>query len=179
VAAVTEEIWKPVVGYEGLYEVSNMGRVRKLVRVPMKPKAEKYGYQRIGLYKDGKHKQFLVHRLVAEAFIDNPNDLPIINHKDECPSNNAVENLEWCTYKYNANYGTALKRKSENIPNKKKIMSIDKKTGEKKTYNSIADAYYDVTKRKKYTGSISEAASGKRKSAYGKYWVYVDLEEEK
>lgn len=112
----SEEIWKPVVGYEGLYEVSSYGRVRSLDRYDrmnrfcegriLKLCANRLGYLKAGLCSNDKKKQYLVHRLVAEAFIPNPNNLPIINHKDENPSNNNVDNLEWCTAKYNSNYGT-------------------------------------------------------------------------
>lgn len=69
------------------------------------------GYFRVGLSRNGKEKHFLVHRLVAEAFIPNPERLPLVNHKDENKKNNCVSNLEWCTYEYNANYGTAIERR--------------------------------------------------------------------
>lgn len=108
------EIWKPVVEYEGLYEVSNLGNVYSYKSDRnLKQSKDSNGYIRISLYKDGKATGTLVHRLVAEAFIPNPNNYPIINHKDENPSNNDVENLEWCTYEYNNNYGTRNKRISE------------------------------------------------------------------
>ena len=104
-----KEIWKPVVGYEGLYEVSNLGRVKSLKygkeRI-LRPATDSNGYHQVNLCKDGKVKMYLVHRLVAQAFIPNPHNLPIINHKDERVDNNRVENLEWCTAEYNNNYGT-------------------------------------------------------------------------
>lgn len=108
------EIFKDVVGYEGLYQVSNLGRVRssysgKILRSATK----KRGYQYVNLYKDKISKMHQVHRLVAMTFIPNPNNLPIVNHKDEDPTNNNVENLEWCTHTYNINYGTARQRISE------------------------------------------------------------------
>ena len=112
----SEEIWKPVVGYEGLYEVSNTGQVRSLDKYDsinrfyegriLKLFADRLGYLKVGLSSNGKTKKYLVHRLVAEAFIPNPNNFPIINHKDENPSNDNVDNLEWCNAKYNSNYGT-------------------------------------------------------------------------
>lgn len=167
-----EEVWKPVVGYEGLYEVSSMGRVRRKQWLLMHPKEEKCGYRRVLLTKDGEQKPFLVHRLVAEAFIPNPNNYPIINHMDECPSNNRVGNLEWCTYKHNANWGTNPQRHSENSHNKRGVVAIDIATGERTYYGSIRAASIAMTRGASGGSSISEAASGKRKSAYGKCWYY-------
>lgn len=103
-----EEIWKDITGYEGLYQVSSSGRIKSLnygkERI-LKPYDLK-GYKRIGLFRNGKRKHILIHRLVAGTFIPNPDNLPQINHKDENTSNNRVENLEWCDAKYNNNYGT-------------------------------------------------------------------------
>jgi len=119
------EIWKTVPDFPN-YEVSNFGNVRSVDRVSERNgsnarikgktlKAHKMndGYMRVVLYsgKRDKHKNFPVHRLVASAFIPNPDNLPCINHKDENRSNNCVDNLEWCTHKYNSNYGTAIQRR--------------------------------------------------------------------
>lgn len=110
------EQWKPIVGYEGLYEVSNLGRVKSLnynhtgVEKIMRQQKERNGYLRVGLYRDGKHKIFLVHRLVATAFIPNPIGFNEINHINEDKANNCVENIEWCDCKYNNNYGTRNER---------------------------------------------------------------------
>ena len=108
-----KEYWKPVVGYEGLYEVSNLGRVKSLKfgkeRI-LKPQKDTSGYLCVTLCKNNNQCQFKVHRLVAEAFIPNPNNLPQTNHKDECKTNNIASNLEWCDRKYNVNYGTRTKR---------------------------------------------------------------------
>ena len=124
---MTEE-WKAVEGYEGIYEVSNLGRVRSVDHLARhvsrtgteftvtykgrirKPYTDKDGRQRVMFKKDGKHVAMKVHRLVAEAFIPNPDNLPYINHKDENPSNNRADNLEWCTHEYNVRYGTAIMR---------------------------------------------------------------------
>jgi hypothetical protein len=120
----TEECWKPVVGYEGFYEVSNHGRVRSVTHtiirsngVPtiIKSKLIRFsklpcGYLQVGLHRDGKTKSARIHRLVAMAFIPNPYNLEQINHKDENKTNNYVDNLEWCTPKYNTNYGTGMER---------------------------------------------------------------------
>ena len=112
-----KEVWKAVVGWEGLYEISNLGNVRTLhYKKPylMHPVVDSKGYKRISfvLPNSKKYKRYGVHRLVAEAFIPNPNNLPQINHKDENRANNCVDNLEWCTNKYNCNYGSHRKNVS-------------------------------------------------------------------
>lgn len=123
-----EEQWKDIKGYEGLYQVSNYGKVKRLehkecnsiqeVRILperiLKQTFNFRGYLKVGLSKDNKTKHVFVHRLVAGAFIDNPNNYPQVNHKDEDKTNNCVDNLEWCTNLYNANYGTRRKQKLSN-----------------------------------------------------------------
>lgn len=114
------EIWKDIEGFEGLYQVSNMGRVRSLDRkdkmgrsLKEKVLADKHnnrGYHTIALRRDGNTEYRLIHRLVAKAFLDNPNNWPEVNHKDEDKVNNAASNLEWCSSKYNANFGTRNER---------------------------------------------------------------------
>ena len=113
------ETWRPVVGYEGLYEVSDFGDVRSLnylhtgkTRV-LKLIKEKKGYLLVNLYKEGKMKMYKAHRLVAQAFIDNPDNLPEVNHIDEDKTNNRVSNLEWCNHIYNSNHGTRNQRIAE------------------------------------------------------------------
>lgn len=120
-----KEVWRPIKGYEGLYEVSNLGRVKSVQRTTtLKGYAGKIYtrihrerilsqlfdgrncYLQVGLCKNGKSKRYLVHRLVAEAFIVNPLSLPEVNHIDENKTNNFSTNLEWCTHKYNNNYGS-------------------------------------------------------------------------
>lgn len=166
------EVWKPVVGYEGLYEVSNFGRVRKLEYRLMSGHNHK-GYTRVHLTKDGEKKNVFVHRLVAEAFLPNPDSYPIINHKDERPGNNRVDNLEWCDHKHNANWGTNKERISAHSKNKSAVVAVDIETGEEVTYPSVAAAGKALTGKHVGGSSISEAASGKRKTAYGKIWRYV------
>lgn len=91
------EIWKDIVGYEGLYQVSNLGRVRNKYMHILRPRPDKNGYLRVNLLK----RFYSVHRLVANTFISNPNNYTEINHKDENKSNNSVGNLEWCSRQYN------------------------------------------------------------------------------
>ena len=114
------EEWRPIEGYEGLYEVSNTGLIRSLDRFVgnrnrikgkiLSINIKKGGYCSVVLSKYGKMKGYQVHRLVAQAFIPNPDNLPQVNHIDEDKSNNCVDNLEWCTAKYNINYGTRQER---------------------------------------------------------------------
>ena len=113
--------WRDIKGYEGKYQVSNLGEIRSLdykhtgkTRI-LKPATDRYGYKTIGLCKNGKQKKFFIHRLVAEAFLLNPNGLLEVNHKDEDKANNIYSNLEWCTNEYNINYGTRNKRVSKPI----------------------------------------------------------------
>lgn len=106
------EIWKDIEGYEGKYQVSNFGQVKSMIgqEKVLHPKKHRNGHLQIGLHKDKKRKTMYIHRLVAQAFIPNPDNLPCVNHKDENPNNNNVDNLEWCTQKYNCNYGTRVDR---------------------------------------------------------------------
>lgn len=123
-------IRKPVIGYEGYYEVDNCGRVYALDRVIhvedhgrsydkhltggiIKQHMHSKGYKIVSLTRDGKTKNVFIHRIVAMAFLANPDNLPCINHKDEDKTNNFVENLEWCTYQYNNAYGSKPKKHSK------------------------------------------------------------------
>jgi hypothetical protein len=114
--AKNNEIWKDIAGYEKMYQVSNLGRIRSLPRRDkrnrfwngniLKSQVNKYGYLSVKLTKDGKSKRYMVHRLVATAFLPNQNHCKEINHKDENKQNNSVDNLEWCTRSYNVTYGS-------------------------------------------------------------------------
>jgi hypothetical protein len=144
----TMEQWKDIEGYEGLYQVSNEGRVKSLHREIIYKDGRKkvleekilhnflsdLGYCHVMLSKDGVPNRYKVHRLVAKAFIPNPMNLPIINHKDECKTNNSVVNLEWCDQNYNIHYGTMIERGREKQLNRedksKQLDKIDKITGE-------------------------------------------------
>lgn len=134
------EIWRDIKDYEGLYQVSNFGRVRSLVTDSHRGKrilkqSFRGCYLKVKLIKDNKQKIVSVHRLVAEAFLPNPLNLPCVNHKiegEEGKKINTVENLEWCDYSYNTNYGTANTRRSKKMTNGKLSKSILQfsKTGE-------------------------------------------------
>ena len=153
------EIWKDIKGFEGRYQVSNLGRVRSLDHVTiMRRKGYKdcsvlyrgnmlkpslhLGYYRISMTKNGHKRPYLVHRLVAEAFIPNPNNLPMINHKDEVRSNNVVDNLEWCDALYNNNYGTRNERLFESVcrPRMRAVLQYDKEGNLIQRFESISEA---------------------------------------
>lgn len=183
------EEWKDCVGFEPFYEVSNTGKIRsvavyshKYQRILKRPvpklkiqETTKDGYQRVGICFYGKHFHCAVHRLVAQAFIPNPNGFPCINHKDENTQNNNVENLEWCTWKYNSNYGTLPKRISErmqaNHPTAKIVFqySIDGK---------FLKSYCSANEASRMIGSVSgdmitRACRGQAKTAGGYKWSYI------
>jgi hypothetical protein len=128
---MTKEIWKDIEGYEGIYQVSNLGNVKSFKRGSermLKPCKDRRGYLIVDLYKNGKHKNNKIHRLVAQAFISNQENKPEINHIDEDKTNNNVDNLEWSTRKENLNHGTRNERASRilSIP----IIATNLKTGE-------------------------------------------------
>ena len=114
-----QETWKSLSDYNGLIEVSDLGKVRKVQgkAAMLKPRLDKGGYLyvHIRISKLGIDRMVKIHRLVAKAFIPNPDNLPMVNHKDENKTNNCVSNLEWCTNKYNLSYGTARQRIFETI----------------------------------------------------------------
>ena len=168
------EDWKPIPGYEGLYEVSNWGRVRSFKwnsdgRI-LSPGKNNMGYYFVYLCKDGKAKGHTIHRLVAQAFIQNPSNFPVVNHKDECKENNCVDNLEWCTQKYNISYGTGLQRMAEKIS--KPVVQLDKNG------NFVAE-YKSTQEASRVTGinhgNICCCCNHKSyKSAGGFIWIYKD-----
>lgn len=115
-AKVIEE-WRPVAGFEGLYEVSNIGRVRSLTRYKkvIKPIVTNSGYYQYQLWRGGICRTGLAHRLVAQAFIPNTGNKPMVNHIDENKLNNSVDNLEWVSHVENCRYGTAIARRTEHL----------------------------------------------------------------
>lgn len=180
------EIWKDIKGYEGLYQVSNYGNVKSLNYLRtgkeriLKQGTRKGGYKRVALCNNGEMKFYLVHRLVAEVFLENPRNLPQVNHKDENSSNNHVSNLEWCTPKENSNYGTRNKRignahKGEKHHQARKVQCIN--TGEIFVTLEEAAEWSGIKK----ASNISRQIQSKRKSA-GKHpvtkeplqWKYID-----
>lgn len=178
--------WKPVVNYEGLYVVSNDGQVKSLFRYKrtLKQSVGKHGYCTVELFKNGKSKRLLVHRITAQAFIPNPNCFPQINHIDENRLNNSVNNLEWCTAKYNANHGTRNERIRQHndysTNERKQIARINGKKVSKRTIqiipNGIEIRYESAKQASIKTGidhsHICDAAKGKRKTAGGCRWEY-------
>ena len=149
------EIWKPVINFEGIYEVSNYGRIRRISynsnnykhknEIPyyIKCRYDKDGYVRYALCKDGKMKQIFAHREVAKAFIPNPNNYPVINHKDCNIKNNYVENLEWCTITYNNRYIKKMGRTNycygKKHPNSKVVLQYDKQGNFIRSFESTGE----------------------------------------
>lgn len=177
-----KQCWKEIPGYEGLYQVSNTGRVRSLnyngtgkTKV-LKQATNKDGYKKVTLFKKGKRHYYTVHRLVAITFIPNPNNLPQVNHKDEDKNNNAVWNLEWCTQAYNNIYGTRIEKfinssKGKNNPNAKSVLmfTLDGKFIRKFGCAGDANEYLGKDTRSK---NIRMCATGKSKTAWGYKWKY-------
>ena len=168
------ENWKAIAGYEGLYEVSDMGRVKSLnynhtgKEKILKLKKSHCGYLNVNICKDGHAKSVRIHRLVATAFISNPHNLETINHKDEDKTNNTVDNLEWMSQKDNNNYGTHNKRVSEALSNQ--VQMFDKYTDE------LLATSPSLMEDERVTGiddgNISKCCLGKIKSAGGYIWKY-------
>lgn len=174
------EVWKDIAGFEGLYQVSNFGRVKsnqkngskfaiKTVDRILKSQTVKGNYDVVSLKKNKcKYVHFTVHRLVAKAFIPNPHNLPFVNHKDENSKNNFASNLEWCTHKYNINYGSRTRKvvKKLSIP----IIQIDATNGD------IIKEFSSLHEASKITGvqisHICNVCKGKRNIAGGFIWRY-------
>lgn len=184
---MTEE-WKDIAGYEGKYQVSNLGRVCSLdmefdriwkgitqrYHVKgrlLKQKIDRKGYMFVGLSNGKRHKTsyFRVHQLVARAFIPNPKSLPMINHKDEDKTNNCIWNLEWCNVQYNNTYGTIPQRNSE--AHSVAIVQCDLEQNPIQTFKSLTEAatYIGLTKY-----AISKCLTGKNKTAGGYKWKYLN-----
>lgn len=183
-----EEFWKQVKGYEELYEVSNYGRLKRLPYKNtnytkghkqtysrsfnggiIKGSVCRNGYRRVTLTKDGVNKYFHVHRLVAEAFIPNPDNLPFVNHIDEIRTNNRADNLEWCSCQYNNTYKNARKRFAEAyIKNHSYPVKMFTISGEPvQTFPSIREAAKAVGVT---SNTIYRAITKERKTAAGYIW---------
>lgn len=188
-----EEIWKDIEGYEGQYQVSNLGRVKTLARLTVRPAPatktgwreyripEKImrlrpgtrGYLCVNLRQEEKPVTLMVHRLVAKAFVPNPDNLPIINHKDENRQNNRADNLEWCTAQYNVTYGHALELRYEKL--KKCPVAMFKPDGTLiRTFPTAKDAERFIGKRGA-SRNIIMCCNGSRhhRTNYGYKWSYV------
>lgn len=167
-----KEIWKDVEGYDGIYQISNHGRVKSLYQNKdangkILLKRVHRGYELVGLWKNGKVKRAKVHRLVAEAFIPNPGNLPFINHKNEMKSDNRAINLEWCTPKYNSNYGDAIDKRMRTLrKNGKPFLCIE--TGE--TYTLASDCAKELGCK---VHSVYDVLRGKQKTCNGYHVKYI------
>lgn len=167
-----EEIWADIEGYENLYAISSKGRCWSYkTNKFLKENINNDGYLRFSLFKDGEHKRYLAHRLVAKSFVDNPNQYPEINHINENVKDNCVENLEWCTHKQNINYGSRNKKVSLALKNNqnsaKRVQNID-----------TLNIYDSLTKAEKETGicktQICLCCKFKAKTAGGYRWRYAN-----
>ena len=170
-----EEIWKDIKGFEGLYQVSDQGRVKSLKfgkeRI-LKPQRDKNGYLLVDLCKNKESKKCKVHRLVCQTFLINPQNLPQVNHKDEDKTNNRVDNLEWCDRKYNSNYGTRTQRVAEKNTNgklSKPVLQYTKYCEFIKEWKSASDVERNLGYAQQ---NISRCCLGRCKSAYGFLWKY-------
>lgn len=176
------ELWKPIQGYEGIYAVSNLGRVKSLERTTSgkygTPRQQKErilaqtlrqdGYLTVNLCKDLKQKCFYVHRLVAIAFTPNPLCLPFVNHKDEEKNNNAAVNLEWCTATYNLNYGTARERRI--MANTKGIWQINAGGEKVRIYRGL----HEVGAYGYSRDAVKKCCQGRQVSYMGYFWRYAE-----
>ena len=188
-----EEYWKDIPGLEGRYQASSLGRIRSLdMWVNSSYNSKQFrkgrirklslssrGYLSVTINIDNKMRNLQVHRLIAKTFIPNPAGFPMINHKDENPLNNKVENLEWCNAYYNSNFGTRNQRVSSSIRklrlkrnNAIPVLQIDRLSNQIiAKYNSIDEAVWVCSLSTR--SHISECCAGKRKTAHGFIWKRI------
>ena len=171
------EIWEAIKGYEGKYEVSNLGRVKSLSyrnkkeERCLKPRNAGSGYPMVGLWNEEGCERKYVHKLVAEAFIPNPNGYKEINHINETKSDNRAENLEWCTHAYNVNYGSRNGRNALSNPHNVPVVAT-LPNGDKEYYISQSQAERELSIRKGY---VCLCVHGRLKMAGGRTWqVYEE-----
>lgn len=182
-----EEIWKDIEGYEGLYQVSNLGNVKSLnyrnkgIEGILTPKCNCDGRLWVDLYGHGKPKHMLIHRLVAMAFIPNPNNYPQINHMDENPKNNHVDNLEWCTGSYNIRYfferhpyvwnGQSFSSdRRKKITRTQRIVQLDLSGNVVRIWDNLVSIKHETGWNEWH---IEECCKGNRKKARGYIWRYA------
>lgn len=164
------ELWKDIKGFEGSYCVSDKGRVYSFLSDKyMKPSKTRKGYLQCGLRKDRKSYPRRIHRLVAEAFIPNPDNLPQVNHKDENKENNNVENLEWCTDDYNRHYGSTVQRTGE--AHQKKVNQYSLEGELIKTWEGINVASDSLGLSRSH---ITDCCKGRLRKTGGFMWKYFE-----
>lgn len=164
------EVWKDIEGYEGLYQVSNLGRVKSVKNNIIRKPRIASGYFYVNLSKAGKKKTYKIHRLVAQHFIANPNNYPCVNHKDENKLNNFYDNLEWCTFKYNINYGTSLKRRAE--AQTRNVFQYNLNGELIKIWHGLKE----ISKAGMNISCISQCCNKKIHTSYGSIWRYEGRE---
>ena len=182
------EVWKDINGFEGIYQISDKGNIRSLDRKiicsngsvrfqrgsEIKPYINKQGYRTVVLHNNGKHKMCRICRLVAETFIQNPQNLPQVNHKDENKGNDEKENLEWCTCLYNLTYKNLHHRRNNKNNKKSKPVAQIKDGKIIKVFPSIREVERVLGFQ---NGNISQCCNGKTKTSYGYEWSYLKGDE--
>lgn len=165
---MNKEIWKDIPGYDNKYQVSNFGNVRSVKRKKnLRLFKNNNGYMNVVLYKNSRKKHWRVHRLVAMTFLENVNQHPVVNHIDENKSNNFVENLEWCTHKYNTNYGNAISKRTRNST--KKVYQFTRSGHFIKVWDSATQASEVMNISNK---GISQCCNKNKKSYKNYLWSF-------